>query len=391
MSSRIVYLDNAAATRPYPEVIEAMQPYFLEHFGNPMSFHKFGTAPRAAMEEARSAVAGLIHSKSEEIFFTASGTESNNFAVKGVALALQKKGKHIITSAIEHYGVHHSCKMLERMGFETTYLPVDEFGRVDPEAVRAALREDTILVSIMLANHEVGTIQPIQEIAEITREKKVTLHTDARMAVGHIPVDVEALGVDLLTLSGQHFYGPKGSAALYIRKGVRIQPLIHGGVQEQGRRAGTENVPAIVGLGKAASIAAEKVVGEATRLAALRDKLEQGLTKQLDAVKVNGDPEKRLPHLLNICINYVEGEGMIMMMVAKGIMAASGSACSSKALKASHVLTAMGVDHAMAQGSILFSLGRETTEEEIDYVLAEMPPIVERLRMMSPINQQKMG
>ncbi len=391
MSSRTVYLDHAAATRPYPEVIEAMKPYFLEHFGNPMSFHKYGGAPRAALEEARSAVADLIHAKAEEIFFTASGTESNNFAVKGVALALQKKGKHIITSAIEHYGVHHSCKMLERVGFETTYLPVDEFGRVDPEEVKKALRDDTILVSVMLANHEVGTIQPIREIAEITRERKVTLHTDARMAVGHIPVDVEELGVDLLTLSGQHFYAPKGAAALYIRKGVRIQPLIHCGVQEQGRRAGTENVPAIVGLGRAAAIIREKVAGEQKRLVVLRDRLEQGLTSMIDAVKVNGHPEHRLPHLSNICVNYMEGEGMIMMMVARGIMAASGSACSSKALKASHVLTAMGVDHAMAQGSILFSLGRETTEEEIDYVLAEMPPIVERLRMMSPIYQQQKG
>jgi cysteine desulfurase len=279
--------------------------------------------------------------------------------------------------------------MLERVGFETTYVPVDEFGRVDPKEVAKALREDTVLVSVMLANHEVGTIQPIREIAEITRERKIALHCDARMAVGHIPVDVEELGVDLLTISGQHFYGPKGSGALYVRKGVRIQPLIHGGVQEQGRRAGTENVPAIVGLGKAAAMAKEKVSDERNRLALLRNRLEEGLTGKIDAVKVNGHPEYRLPHLLNICVNYVEGEGMIIMLVAKGIMAASGSACSSKALKASHVLTAMGIDHAMAQGSILFSLGRETTEEDIDYVLSEMPPIIERLRMMSPIYQQQ--
>ncbi len=387
--NRIIYLDNAAATRPYPEVIEAMQPYFLEHFGNPMSFHRFGSEPKKAMERARSEVAELIHAKPEEIFFTASGTEANNFAVKGVALALQKKGKHIITSAIEHYGVHHSCKMLERLGFETSYLPVDEFGRVDPHEVEKAIREDTILISVMLANHEVGTIQPIREIAEIARGEKIAFHSDARLAVGHIPVDVEELGVDLLTISGQHFYGPKGSGALYIRKGVRIQPLIHGGVQEQGRRAGTENVPAIVGLGKAATIAREKIPEEMKRISALRDRLEAGLKKQVTDLKFNGHPEYRLPGLLNLCVNYVEGEGMIMMMVAKGIMAASGSACSSKALKASHVLTAMGVDHAMAQGSILFSLGRETTEEDIDYVTAEMPAIIERLRMMSPIYQKR--
>lgn len=387
--SRITYLDNAAATRPYPEVVEAMQPYFMEHFGNPSSFHSFGAAPKKGMEQARAEVADLIHARPEEILFTASGTESNNFAIKGVAAALEKKGKHIITSAIEHYGVHHSCKMLERQGFEVTYLPVDEDGRVDPAAVGKALREETILVSIMLANHEVGTIQPVREIAALTRERKVTFHTDGRMAVGHIPVDVEKLGVDLLSISGQHFYGPKGAGALYVRKGVRIQPLIQGGVQEQGRRAGTENVPAIVGMGKAAAIAKEKVPEEVKRLTELRNRLEKGLTGKISELKVNGDPERRLPGLLNICIKYVEGEGMIMMLVAKGIMAASGSACSSKALKASHVLTAMGVDHATAQGSLLFSLGRETTEADIDYVLAEMPPIIERLRMMSPIYQKK--
>jgi cysteine desulfurase len=387
--SRHVYLDHAASTRPYPEVIEAMQPYYLEHFENPSSFHAFGTAPKKGIEEARAAVADLIHAKPEEIFFTASGTEANNFAIKGVAIALEKKGKHIITSSIEHYGIHHSCKMLERLGFEVTYLPVDEYGMVDPDEVGRALRDDTILVSVMLANHEVGTIQPIQKIAMITREKKVTFHSDARLAVGHIPVDVEELGVDLLSLSGQHFYGPKGSGALYIRKGVRIQPLIHGGVQEQGRRAGTEDVPAIIGLGKAAAMAKDKIAEEMKRVTLLRDKLEKGLVDQIDELKVNGHPEKRLPGFLNVCVKYVEGEGMIMMLVAKGIMAASGSACSSKALKASHVLTAMGVDHATAQGSLLFSLGRETTEEDVDYVLTEMPPIMQRLRMMSPIYQKK--
>lgn len=383
--NRIVYLDHAASTRPYPEVIEAMQPFFLEHFGNPSSFHVFGTIPKKAIEQARAEVADLINAKPEEILFTASGTEANNFAIKGVAMAMEKKGKHIITSAIEHYGVHHSCKMLERLGFETTYLPVDEYGMVDPGEVGRAIRKDTILVSVMLANHEVGTIQPIREIAEITREKKIPFHSDARMAVGHIPIDVEALGVDLLTISGLHFYGPKGSGALFISKGTRIQPLIHGGVQEQGRRAGTEDVPAIVGLGKASVMAKEKISEEMKRIAALRDRLEKGLVEQIDELKVNGHPEKRLPGFLNVCINYVEGEGMIMMLVSKGIMAASGSACSSKALKASHVLTAMGVDHATAQGSLLFSLGVETSAEDIDYVLAEMPPIIKRLRMMSPI------
>lgn len=387
--SRHVYLDHAASTRPYPEVIEAMQPYYLEHFGNPSSFHAFGTAPKKGIEEARSAVADLIHAKPEEIFFTSSGTEANNFAIKGVAIALEKKGKHIITSSIEHYSIHHSCKMLERLGFEVTYLPVDEYGMVDPDEVGRALRDDTILVSVMLANHEVGTIQPIQKIAMITREKKVTFHSDARLAVGHIPVDVDELGVDLLSLSGQHFYGPKGSGALYIRKGVRIQPLIHGGVQEQGRRAGTEDVPAIIGLGKAAAMAKDKIAEEMKRVISLRDKLEKGLVDQIDELMVNGHPEKRLPGFLNVCVKYVEGEGMIMMLVAKGIMAASGSACSSKALKASHVLTAMGVDHATAQGSLLFSLGRETSEEDVDYVLTEMPPIMQRLRMMSPIYQKK--
>jgi len=383
--NRIVYLDYAASTRPYPEVIEAMQPFFLEHFGNPSSFHVFGTAPKKAIEQARAELADLIHAKPEEILFTASGTEANNLAVKGIAMAMEKKGKHIITSAIEHYGVLHSCKMLERLGFEITYLPVDEYGMVDPDEVGRSIRKDTILVSVMLANHEVGTIQPVREIAEITRGKKIPLHSDARMAVGHIPIDVGALGVDLLTISGQHFYGPKGSGALFISKGTRIQPLIHGGIQEQGRRAGTEDVPAIVGLGKASVMAKEKILEEMKRIAALRNKLEKGLINQIDELKVNGHPEKRLPGFLNICVRYVEGEGMIMMLVSRGIMAASGSACSSKALKASHVLTAMGVDHATAQGSLLFSLGRETQEEDIDYVLAEMPPVIKRLRMMSPI------
>ncbi len=386
---RTVYLDNAASTRPYPEVVEAMQPFFLEHYGNAMSFHAFGRAPKLAMEAARAEVAALINGKPEEVFFTASGTEANNFAVKGVAMAQEKKGKHIVTSAIEHFGVHHSCKALERFGFETTYVPVDADGRVDPEEVRRSLRDDTILVSVMLANHEIGTLQPIREIAEITRERKIAFHADARPAVGHIPVDVEILGVDLLSLSGQHFYGPKGAGALYIRKGVRIQPLLHGGVQEQGRRAGTENIPAIVGLGKAAAIAREQMPNESCRLTGLRTGLEKGLQATIDDLVINGHPEERLPGLLNLCVKYVEGEGMIMMLGAKGILAASGSACSSKALKASHVLTAIGVDHATAQGSIVFSLGRETTEDDVNYVLAEMPPIIERLRMMSPIYQKK--
>jgi cysteine desulfurase len=279
--------------------------------------------------------------------------------------------------------------MLERFGFETSRVSVDAHGRIDPGEVRRALRDDTILVSVMLANHEIGTIQPIRAIAEITRERKIPLHSDARLSVGHISVDVEALGVDLLSISGQHFYGPKGAGALYIRKGVRIQPLIHDGMQEQGRRAGTENIPAIVGLDKAASIARNRIPEERRHLAALRTRLEEGLPAKIDEIVINGHPEERLPGLLNICVKYIEGEGMIMMLVVKSIMAASGSACSSKALKASHVLTAVGVDHATAQGSIVFSLGRETTNEDVDYVLAEMPPIIERLRMMSPIYQKK--
>ena len=386
---RTVYLDNAACTRPDPAVVEAMQPYFLEHYGNPSSFHAMGSAPKRAMEEARGRVAELIHGRPEEVYFTSSGTEANNFAVKGVALAMERKGRHIVTSAIEHYGVHHSCKMLERLGFEVTMVPVDRHGRVDPGAVAEALRDDTVLVSIMLANHEVGTLQPLAEIARATRERGIPLHTDARMAVGHVPVDVEALGVDLLTVSGCHFHGPKGAAALWVRKGVRIQPLIHGGVQEQGRRAGTENVPAIVGLGRAAALARERIPEDAERIRGLRDRLEAGLRERIPDLVINGHPTERLPHFLNLCVKYVEGEGMIMMLVAKGIMAASGSACSSRALKASHVLTAMGVDHATAQGSLLFSLSRETTPEEIDYVLDEMPPVVERLRMMSPIYRRE--
>ncbi|MCL5962479.1 MAG: cysteine desulfurase NifS [Chloroflexi bacterium] len=383
-----IYLDNASATPMREEVLEAMLPLLRETFGNASSLHDFGQAARQAIDEARGQVADLIGAAPEEIYFTASGTESNNFALKGVAMASQKKGKHIVTSQIEHHSVLHSGKALERLGFDVTYLPVDQYGFIDPDAVAKAIRPDTILASVMHANNEIGTIEPIAEIGKITNEKGVPLHTDAVQTVGHIPVNVAELGVNLLSLTGQQFYGPKGAAALYIKKGTRITPFLDGGIQEGGRRAGTENVPGIVGLGMAAKLAKEEIQARMSHITPLRDNLIKGLQERIDHLYLNGHPTVRLPGNVNVCVEYIEGESMLLFLNMQGIAASSGSSCTSRALKASHVLTAIGVEAALAQGSLLLSLGAENSNEDVDTVLEVLPPIVQRLRQMSPLYNQ---
>jgi cysteine desulfurase len=362
-----------------------MLPYLGELFGNPSCLHDWGDAAREAIDKARDRVAQLIGADAEEIIFTGSGTESNNFAIKGLALAQQSKGKHIVVSAIEHFSVLHSARTLEKWGFELTLVPVDKYGLVDPEDVRKSLKKDTVLVSVMQANGEVGTIEPIKEIAKITRENGVLLHTDAVATAGTIPVDVKELGVDALSLAGNQFYGPKGVGALWLRKRVRIIPLLDGGVQEGGRRAGTENIPAIVGLGKAAELARINMLARMKHLTLLRDRLLAELPKRIERVIVTGHPQNRLPGNASFCVQFIEGEAMLMLLNSQGIAVSSGSACTSRALKASHVLIAMGLSHEIAQGSILFTLGLDNTDEDVDYVLETMPTIVQRLRQMSPL------
>lgn len=383
---RKIYLDHAATSQLLPEVREAMLPYLGEMFGNPSSLHDWGDPAREAVDTAREQVAALIGAaEPEEVIFTANGTESNNFAIKGLALAQQSKGKHIIISAIEHFSVMNAARTMEKMGFELTLVPVDKFGVVNPEDVKKSIRPDTILVSVMHANGEVGTIEPIKEIAQITRERKIVFHTDAVATCGMIPANVQELGVDALSLAGNQFYGPKGSGALWVRRGVRIIPLLDGGIQEGGRRAGTENVPAIVGMGKAAEIATKEMTGWMQKLIPVRDRLLTQLPAKIEHLMVTGHPQNRLPGLASFCVEFVEGESMLMLLNSQGIAVSSGSSCTSRALKASHVLIAMGLSHEIAQGSILFTLGLENGTEDIDYVLEVMPPIVERLRQMSPL------
>ncbi|MFC1980786.1 cysteine desulfurase family protein [Chloroflexota bacterium] len=380
-----VYLDNASTTPLLPEVKEAMVPYWGEAFGNPSSLHDWGDAAREAMGLARSQVAQLIGADDDEIIFTGSGTESNNFAIKGLALARQAKGKHVVVSAIEHFSVLHSARTLEKWGFGLTLIPVDNHGMVDPEAVRRSIRKDTVLVSVMHANGEVGTIEPIKEIARITRENNIPFHTDAVATAGTVPVKVKELGVDALSLAGNQFYGPKGAGALWVRKGVRIVPLLDGGVQEGGRRAGTEDIVAIAGLGKAAELARIDMATRIGKLTPLRDRLLAELPRKIDHVAVTGHPQNRLPGHASFRVEFIEGESMLMLLNSKGIAVSSGSACTSRALKASHVLIAMGISHELAQGSILFTIGIDNTADDIGYVLEVTPPIVDGLRQMSPL------
>lgn len=382
---RKIYLDHIATTPLHPHALEAMLPFLKENFGNAQSPHSAGQEAAAAVEEAREKVARLINAHPAEIFFTSSGSESNNFALKGLSLANQSRGKNIVLSAIEHQSVLHSAKSLEKLGFSVTLVGVDKYGMVDPAEVEKAISKETLLASVMLANSEVGTVEPIKEIAQVCRSRDVLFHTDAVAAVGNIAVDVRELGVDSLSLAASQFYGPKGAAALYIRKGTRILPFIDGGIQEGGRRAGTENVAGIVGLGKAAEIAQGRMRSWAESLKPLRDRLIKLLPQKVDRVLLTGHPEKRLPHHASFCIEFIEGEAMLLNLDLKGIAASSGSACTSKALKASHVLLAMGFDHATAQGSLVFSLIEGITAEDVDYLLEVFPPIIERLRKMSPL------
>jgi cysteine desulfurase len=382
---RKVYLDHAATTPVHPKVVEAMLPYFTAKFGNPSNLHDMGREAKNAVEDARAKTAALIGAKPEEIYFTSSGTESNNFAVKGLAQANNQKGNHIIVSQVEHFSVLHPVKSLEKAGFKVTQVAPDKQGIIDPDAVAKAITKETVLVSIMHSNNEIGTLQPIEEIGAITRSKGVLFHTDAVASVGWVPVDVKALGVDALSLSGHQFYGPKGTAALFVRKGMRIKPQIEGGVQEDGRRGGTEDVPGIVGLGKAAEIAAAEMPNRSSYLVPLRDKLLKGLQDRISDLIVNGHPTRRLPHNVNVSFLFVEGESMLLFLNMAGIYVSSGSACTSRSLKSSHVLSCIGTDAAAANGTLLMTLGMGTSAEDVEYVFDTLPPIVQRLREMSPL------
>lgn len=382
---RLVYLDHAATTPTAPEVVEAMLPYYTERFGNPSSIYGIARDSKAAVDAAREQVARAINASPEEVFVTAGGTEADNWAIKGVAYANRKRGDHIITSAIEHHAILHTCQYLETQGFRVTYLPVDEFGRVSPGDLADAITNSTTIVSIMAANNEIGTLEPIAECAKICRDRDVRFHTDAVQAIGSVPVDVEALGVDLLSLSAHKFYGPKGVGVLYVRKGVRLDNLLHGGGQERRRRAGTENLAGIVGMGAAIERAEARREEYAARLTSLRERLYRGIVERVEHVRLNGHPTERLPGNLNCSFEFIEGESMLLLLDHAGICASSGSACTSGSLDPSHVLLAIGLAHETAHGSLRLSLGESNTEEEIDYVLEALPPIVERLRTMSPL------
>jgi cysteine desulfurase len=381
-----IYFDHVNATPLLPEVVDAMLPFLKEDFGNPSSMHALGERCEEAIEQARRQTAQLIHAADPaEIVFTSCGTEANNFALKGIPLAYQERGRHILVSPVEHFSIMHAIRTLEKMGFQVTQLPVDRHGLVDPGEVEKAITPQTILVSVMHGNNEVGTLQPIAEIGRITRDKGILFHTDAVATAGTIPVDVEDLEVDLLSLAANAFYGPKGAAALYVRKGVRVQPLLDGGIQENGRRAGTENVPAIVGMGVAAEAAGQEMADRMRKTQELRDRLQEGLVERIPHVYPLGHPTERLPNVLSLAVEFVEGESMLLFLDMERIQIASGSACISRSLKVSHVMLAMGIDAALAQGSLLFSLGKDNREEEVDRVVEVLPPIVQRLRDMSPL------
>ncbi len=381
-----IYLDNQSNTKIDERVFEAMKPYLLENYGNPQSIYALGSISKDALDEARKNVAGFIGANPNEIIFTSCGTESNNLAVKGIANALKGNGKHIIVSSIEHFSILNPLKTLEKEGFEVTYLPVDAKGNVNADELEKSLKNETILVSIQFVNPEVGTVQDIKKLASVVKSKsKAVFHTDAVSACGLIPVNVADLGVDALTFAASVMYGPKGAAALYVKKGVRILPQMEGGVQENSKRSGTENVPAIAGFGKACEIAKTETAQNAQKIQKLRDKLISELPKKIENIYLNGAVENRQPGNVNFSIEFVEGEALFMMLDAKGIMAASGSACANKNLKLSHVLNAMNVDVAIGQGSILFTLSKYNNEEEINYVLDEFPKIVQKLRDMSPL------
>lgn len=384
-----VYMDHASATPVRRSVIEAMLPYFDEHFGNPSTVYDMGSKIKETIEEQRAKVANLIGSKPNQIIFTSSGAEANNLAIKGVVFAKQKKGNHIIVSAIEHHSVLNAARFFERMAYEVSFLPVDEHGLVDPDRLADAIRPVTVMVSIMHANNEIGTIEPVSELAALCRERDVIFHTDAVATVGNIPVDVRELGVDLLTLSGVSLGAPKGIGALYFRDGLRLMPLIHGGIQERGRRGGTENAPAIVGLGKASELASQGLDEKIAHVRQLRDALVKGIHGKIEQIRQTGHPDRRLPGHASFCIGAIEGESLIFMLNAEGICVNTGSACASKALKISPVLVAIGIPPDLAQGSIVFTLNSSNNIDEVEYVLEKLSLAVERLRSLSPLWREK--
>lgn len=383
---KVVYMDYSATTYTKDEVLKEMLPYFTEHFGNPSSTYSLARETTKAIDTARERVAKALNCDRSEVYFTGGGSEADNWALKGIAFANVNKGKHIITTRIEHHAILHTCEYLQKLGFEITYLNVDEEGFIDLEELKRAIRKDTILVSVMFANNEIGTIEPIKEIGKICKENGVLFHTDAVQAIGHIEIDVKEMNIDLLSLAAHKFYGPKGIGALYIRRGVRIDNLIHGGAQERNRRAGTENIASIVGLGKAIEMATTDIEGKSKRLKALRDKLIDGLLERVPYTRLNGPRnEGRLNNNVNVCFNFIEGEGILLWLDEAGICASSGSACTSGSLDPSHVLLSIGLKHEIAHGSLRLTIGDGTTEEDVDYVLEQIPPIIERLRSMSPL------
>ena len=384
-----IYMDYAATTPMHPDVAIAMAPYFTDNFGNPSSIHSFGRDARKAMDGARDNIAAFISARPDEIIFTSGGTEADNFALEGVAYANEKKGNHIISTPIEHHAVINCLGFLKKKGFKITYVPVDKTGLVDPADVKKAITDKTVLVSVMHANNEIGTIEPIAEIGAVCREKGVYFHTDAVQTFGHLPVDVKKLNIDLLSASAHKLYGPKGVGLLYVKKGTKIMPYLHGGEQERGMRASTENVPGIVGFSKAVDIARSEMGDEEKRLVVLRDKLISGILSGIEDTRLNGHPTKRLPNNVNVSIEYIEGESMILRLDLEGIAGSTGSACSSGSLEPSHVLLSIGLPAEVAHSSLRLTLGRWTTEEEVNKVLETLPKIVENLRAMSPIKRPK--
>jgi len=382
---RRIYMDNAATTPMDVEVVEAMNPYFTLKYGNPNSVHFFGQEAREAIEESRTKVAHLIGATPGEIIFTGGGTEADNHAIKGIAWANKEKGNHIVTTKIEHHAVLHACKYLEKNGFRVTYLPVDKYGLVDPDDVRRVITDKTILISIIHANNEIGTIEPIKEIGKIAKTAGIYFHTDSVQSFGHIPIDVNDLGVDMLSMSGHKLYGPNGIGALFLRKGTKIISLMDGGGQEKKRRAGTENVAGIVGMAKAVELAFKRLLdGEEIKTAKLRDKLIKGIMEKIEHVRLNGHPARRLPGNVNLCFEFIEGESMLLSLDMKGVAASSGSACTSGSLEASHVLLAIGLAPEIAHGSLRMTLGKQNTEEEVDYIIDILPGIIKKLRNLSP-------
>ena len=386
---RIIYMDHSATTYTKKEVVDAMLPYFTKHFGNPSSIYGIARDSKKAVDATRAQVAKALGADPDEIYFTSGGSESDNWAIKGVAWANRKRGNHIITSQIEHHAVLHTCQFLEKEGFAVTYLPVDQYGLVDPAELEKAITDKTILISIMYANNEIGTIEPIAELGAIARKHKVYFHTDAVQAIGNVPIDVKAQNIDLLSLSAHKFYGPKGAGALYIKKGVRIQNLIHGGGQERKRRAGTENLAGIVGMGKAIGLATADIPGHNRKIQAMRDRLIKTVLEKIPHSRLNGHPEKRLPGNFNVSFEFIEGESMLLWLDDEGICASTGSACTSGSLEPSHVLLATGLPVEVSHGSLRLTIGDVNTDEDVDTVLEVLPKVVSRLREMSPLYQKE--